>query len=279
MDLFDKWHSKNTKSDLGYDGEISKRIKNAIGVAIQSGQQAIVRLLIEFLRKDTVAYEFAGRDLAECSGTWIDQAATTGDFDTVCNILDILDHKFLSASGFRYACQHGHLDLIRRLIEAGRWVINEHDGLVEAARYQCCDIATLLLEFGTNNLGEGDLPMRTAINHGNITMVKFLLSRGAFISADNLYHINYTLGCSRYYNCLRDYKEKKKLIACYFGWTLAGSMWPKDLKLPLLKKLVEDVHDSKKWSHFLGGDREGRDLGGDGCMNAQKLLLGDNNLD
>jgi ankyrin repeat protein len=84
------------------------------------------------------------------------------------------------------ACEHGQANLLRELIEGGLVDVNRNgkQGMELAIKYAYRDVMTVLLHRGVS-VNEESL-LHSAIEHGSIATVKFLLERGAELSEEVL---------------------------------------------------------------------------------------------
>jgi hypothetical protein len=144
---------------------------------------------------------------------------------------------------FEKACEYGQTAIIRHLIDGKLVDLQriEWRGFDKAAAYMYRNIIEILLEYHAdiNHMS----PISSAIEHGNLSIMKLMLHHGATISPAVLRR------CELYlnkwgYTRLRDFdRHDSRPMAIYVAAKLGGEMQHRRLCC-----LVEDVEDSKFWS-------------------------------
>jgi hypothetical protein len=146
------------------------------------------------------------------------------------------------------ACEHGQANLLRELIEGGLVDVNRNgkQGMELAIKYAYRDVMTVLLHRGVS-VNEESL-LHSAIEHGSIATVKFLLERGAELSEEVLEWCQTQLHEKHAKGLLTWEKDDTQPLDFYFIAKLAGK-WPaSQYEVNYLVRLVEDVEDSEVWS-------------------------------
>jgi len=90
--------------------------------------------------------------------------------------------KFVG-EGFQVACQHGHVDVVKLLIDKHPTYCNMQSGFAEACKMGHVSVVQSLVERGTNIAYGGHYGFRIACTKGHLAVVKYLVSKGADIHA------------------------------------------------------------------------------------------------
>jgi ankyrin repeat protein len=83
---------------------------------------------------------------------------------------------------FRYACQNGHLEIVKFVTDMGVDISNLNTGFCWASQMGRFKIVKFLFEKGADIHAEDDYAIRFTPEQGHFEIVKFLLEKGADIS-------------------------------------------------------------------------------------------------
>jgi hypothetical protein len=236
---------------------MKSHIARAIKAAIQSKRVEVLTELIEF----ATCHGLNINDCSRCEGTskdcghsWIKLAAKSGVVDISEAILRALSEG-LGEFATRYhdllfekACEHGQIEIIRPLLD--QYLVNLQEvapkGFEKAASCLYRNVIEVLLEYGADI--NKNSPIFSAIEHGNLSIIKLMLLRGAKVFPDVISQCEFFLSAKNYTR-LREFDcQDTRPVTIYIAAKLGGLRPAMQHQEPHLCWLVEDVYDSNFWS-------------------------------
>jgi len=95
------------------------------------------------------------------------------------------DEVATEGNAFQIACEYGHVEVAKALLDYGRANCDLDDYLLRACLYGRHDIVALLLPRGADIHANNDEALRLACKNGHIEVAEMLLAHGANVHADN----------------------------------------------------------------------------------------------